>query len=144
MSIQNDTMSKGEKIYFSCLFGLLSILLFGLFYLVLFEFKTITTYKVKMDIFTIDRSFDPHSNQWIVGVKDMDNIRLGAFVCSVEPVNKNPALYYQMTKKETLTSFKYSFYFSYNENCASVSNQRQQSIPNTRLVPQRKKGEFIL
>lgn len=97
-----------------------------------------------MDIFTIDRSFDSHSNQWIVGVKDMDNIRLGSFVCSVEPINKNPALYYQMTKKETLTSFKYSFYFSYNENCDSVSNQQQKSKPNTRLAPQRQKGEFIL
>lgn len=146
MYIKNDNMSRGEKIYFSCLFGFLATLAVVIFYLILFEFpSSTTTYNVNKAIFTINRTFDPNSNNWLVGVMDADNIKVGSFVCPVKPTNQNPVLYYQMTKTETLlASSTYSLYFSYIENCASVSTQYQKSIPNTRLSPQRKKGEFIL
>ena len=150
MYINNGNMRKGEKIYFSCLFGFLATLAVVLLYLALFEFPSSTTkYNVSKATFTINRIFDSSSNNWLVGVMDADNIKLGSFVCPVKPVNQNPVLYYQMTITRTLLAAStFSFDFSYMENCTNVSTQHQQAtqntMPNTRLAPPRKKGEFIL
>lgn len=146
MYIENNDLNKSEKFFHLVALPLLLTAVVAILYLLLFEIpSSTTTYKVNRAIFIIDRTFDPSTNNWLVGVMDADNIRVGSFVCPSKPINQNPVLYYQMTKTEKLlASSTYSLYFSYAENCSSVIIQHQKSMPNTRLAPQRKKGEFIL
>jgi hypothetical protein len=147
MCIDNQKPDTFEIVLFSLMMGSISSLAILLLGLLIFDVPSSqTTYKVRQDIFTINRTFDQNSNTWLVGVMDADNIKLGSFVCASKPVNANPALYYKMTKEEIFFApSKYYFSFSYVENCKSVSiSKATTQMPNVQNRTPRKKGEFIL
>jgi hypothetical protein len=149
MCIENQKPDTFERILLAVMGGAMIALAFLFLSLFIFEVPSSeTTYKVRQDIFTINRTFDQNSNTWLVGVMDADNLKLGSFVCASEPMNANPALYYNLTREDIFFGpSKYYFSFSYVENCKSVSasfSSDTTQMPNVQNRTPRQKGEFIL
>lgn len=123
-------------IFFILILALLPIL--GIIY---FMYKSSpfiqTTYQTQQAYFNIvNHGYDNNINNWVIGVRDKNNVPVGSFLCKNKPQTAKPVLFYQLTETVSRNgNVDYQYAFNYRENCQKIG--KSLSYP-------RKKGEFVL